>query len=93
MSVVFFKWAYRRVEQFKRSWVIEAVRSSTHTSIAKSSRTIANAARVGATLANRMVKEDPSARYDALMKLKQLLDAGALTVDEYDVEKQKLLDR
>lgn len=32
--------------------------------------------------------QDP---YDELMKLKQLLDAGALTQEEFDTQKQKIL--
>jgi hypothetical protein len=31
-------------------------------------------------------------RFDELMKLKQLLDAGVLTQGEFDAEKQKILD-
>ena len=33
-----------------------------------------------------------SSRLDELKKLKELLDAGAITKDEYEVEKRKLLD-
>jgi len=37
-------------------------------------------------------KDDPEfKRYDQLAKLKQLLDSGALTQEEYQAEKQKLL--
>ena len=92
IAVLFWKWVFRRIEQFKESRVADKVKASAHAAIAKSSEGISTAAKAGATLAKRVTKEDPNARYDALMKIKQLLDAGALTPEEYEIEKQKLLN-
>ncbi len=37
-------------------------------------------------------KDVPSKKYDHLMKLKTLLDDGAITPEEYESEKQKILN-
>jgi hypothetical protein len=49
------------------------------------------AAVVSPPVADAPAAEPSGDPYDDLMKLKQLLDAGALTQTEFDAEKQKLL--
>ncbi|MCT8395269.1 hypothetical protein D0499_05520 [Weissella soli] len=41
---------------------------------------------------NNSTKLDQSTTADELLKLKSLLDAGVLTQDEFDIQKEKLLD-
>lgn len=43
--------------------------------------------------AGDLVQDDLNQRYDQLAKIKELLDAGAISQDEFDVEKQKILNR
>jgi len=38
-------------------------------------------------------EQSPSAKYDHLTKLKSLLDEGVLTPEEYEAEKEKILNR
>ena len=70
----------------------EKVKYTARKAISESSEGLANAAKAGASFASNVIKKDPSHRYDALIKLKQLLDSDAITVDEFEVEKRKLLD-
>jgi hypothetical protein len=49
------------------------------------------AAVISPPVADAAAAEPSGDPYDDLMKLKQLLDAGALTQEEFDTEKQKLL--
>ncbi len=44
-----------------------------------------------AEVAAPVAEEAPADTYGDLMKLKELLDAGALTQEEFDAEKQKVL--
>lgn len=37
--------------------------------------------------------EDLSQKYDQLAKIKELLDSGAISQEEFDIEKQKILNR
>jgi hypothetical protein len=37
--------------------------------------------------------QNPSDKFDHLTKLKSLLDEGILTPEEYEVEKEKILNR
>ncbi|MFA6188423.1 MAG: SHOCT domain-containing protein [Sulfuricurvum sp.] len=43
--------------------------------------------------ANDVIQEDLNQKYDQLAKIKELLDAGAISQDEFDAEKQKILNR
>lgn len=38
-------------------------------------------------------EQSPNAKYDHLTKLKSLLDEGVLTPEEYEAEKEKILNR
>lgn len=40
-----------------------------------------------------LVQDDLNQKYDQLAKIKELLDTGAISQDEFDVEKQKILNR
>lgn len=40
-----------------------------------------------------VVMEDCSSKYDQLAKIKELLDNGAISQEEFDAEKQKILNR
>lgn len=40
-----------------------------------------------------IVQEDLSNKYDQLGKIKELLDNGAISQEEFDTEKQKILNR
>ena len=91
MSVVFWKWAFRRAQNLKESRIAKKVRSSAQNAIAQSFEGIASAAKASATFARKVTKENPNSRYDALLKIKHLLDAGALTPEEYEAEKRKLI--
>ena len=41
----------------------------------------------------KKIKEKDEDKYDKIKKLKELLDIGAITREEYDVEKKKLLNQ
>ena len=90
ISVSFLKWAYNRTQRLKESNFARKIKSSATSAIAKSATGISNAAKAGASLARQ--QRDSGSRYDDLLKLKQLLDAGAVTTDEYEVEKRRILD-
>ncbi len=61
------------------------VKSTAASVISKSSEGISK-------VTKSVVRRDASARYDDLLKLKQLLDADAVTLDEFEAEKRKILD-
>lgn len=42
---------------------------------------------------NDIVPEDLNQKYDQLAKIKELLDNGAISQEEFDAEKQKILNR
>lgn len=42
---------------------------------------------------SEIVQDDLNQKYEQLAKIKELLDRGAISQDEFDVEKQKILNR
>lgn len=42
---------------------------------------------------SNVVMEDFNSKYDQLAKIKELLDNGAISQEEFDAEKQKILNR
>ena len=91
-AVYLYKWLARSAKRVANSDTIAKAKSSATSAIAASSDGISKAAKTGAAIVRNASRQNPNDRYEALQKLKQLLDAGALTEDEYKAEKRKLLD-
>lgn len=91
-TVYLFKWLARSAKSVATSDTVAKAKSSATSAIAASSDGITKVAKTGAAIVRKASRQNPNDRYEALLKLKQLLDAGALTEDEYKVEKRKLLN-
>ena len=93
MAVIYlFKWLARSAKRVANSDTIAKAKSSANSAIAASSGGVTRAVKTGAAIVKKASRQNPNDRYEALLKLKQLLDAGALTDGEYEAEKRKLLN-
>jgi len=50
-----------------------------------------NGALINGKIPEPIIKQDSGDKYDKLSKLKALLDSGAITQEEYEIEKKKIL--
>jgi hypothetical protein len=91
-AVYLYKWLARSAKRVATSDTVAKAKSSAASAIAASSGSITKAAKTSAAIVRKASRQNPNDRYEALLKLKHLLDAGALTEDEYEAEKRKLLD-
>ncbi len=92
VSYTLLKWLGRGIQKAKSSSVSRRIQTTASSVLEKTSDAVSQAAKVGASFAKRVTQKDPNSRYDALLKLKQLLDARAITDEEYATEKQKILN-